>query len=251
MTNASPTTACVLLIGNELLSGKTQDKNLQFLGAELARRGVRLEEARVLPDDKDEIIATLNACRARYSYVITTGGIGPTHDDITAECVASAFDRELILHDEAVALLRRSGRELNPARLKMAHVPEGSVLIENPLSNAPGFQIENVFVLAGIPSVARAMFSTFADQLGAGESIHSRNVDVFLPEGDIAQPLGGIAMKHPDVEIGSYPFYRDGRYGANLVVRGVDQSLVEAVFGLIIAAMRDLGGEVNAGEPSS
>ena len=219
MTKESPTTACVLIIGNEILSGKTQDKNLQFLGTELARRGVRLEEARVLPDDKTEIIATLNACRARYTYVITTGGIGPTHDDITAECVASAFNRDLILHDDAVALLRRSGRDLNPARLKMAHVPKGSVLIENPLSNAPGFRIENVFVLAGIPSVARAMFSNFADQLGAGGSIHSRNVDVFLPEGDIAQPLGGIAAKHSDVEIGSYPFSRDGRYGANLVVQ--------------------------------
>lgn len=251
MNTDSSTTACVLLIGNEILSGKTQDKNLQFLGAELARRGVRLEEARVLPDDKDEIIAALNACRARYSYVITTGGIGPTHDDITAECVASAFNRDLILHDEAVELLRRSGRELNPARLKMAHVPEGSVLIENPLSNAPGFRIDNVFVLAGIPSVARAMFATFADQLGVGDAIHSRNVDVFLPEGDIAQPLGGLAERYPDVEIGSYPFSREGRYGANLVVRGVDESVVEEVMGRVIGAMRELGGDESVSEPSS
>jgi molybdenum cofactor synthesis domain-containing protein len=251
MTNASPTTACVLIIGNEILSGKTQDKNLQFLGAELSRRGVRLEEARVLPDDKAEIIATLNACRAKYKYVITTGGIGPTHDDITAECVASAFKRDLILHDDAVELLRRSGRELNPARLKMAHVPKGSVLIDNPISNAPGFRIENVFVLAGIPSVARAMFSNFADQLGAGGSIYSRNVDVFLPEGDIAKPLGSIAAKHSDVEIGSYPFSRDSRYGANLVVRGPNESLVEEIFGLVITAMQDLGGEVHVGESSS
>ena len=251
MTNESPATACVLIIGNEILSGKTQDKNLQFLGAELAHRGVRLEEARVLPDDKAEIIAALNTCRARYTYVITTGGIGPTHDDITAECVASAFGRALIQRDDAVALLRRSGRELNAARLKMAQVPEGSVLIENPLSNAPGFRIENVFVLAGIPSVARAMFSTFADQLGEGMSIHSRNVDVYLPEGEIAQPLGGIATQYPDVEIGSYPFRRDGRFGANLVVRGVDEPLVEEVFGLVMAAMRDLGGEESVGEPSA
>ena len=160
MSTESPPNACVLIIGNEILSGKTQDTNLQFLGSELALRGVRLAEARVLPDDKAEIVAALNKCRARYTYVITTGGIGPTHDDITAECVAAAFDREFVLNEEAAARLRRSGHELNPARLKMAHVPEGATLIDNPLSNAPGFRVENVFVLAGIPSVARAMFST-------------------------------------------------------------------------------------------
>ena len=131
----------------------------------------------------------------------------------------------------------------------MAHVPDGASLIDNPLSNAPGFRIENVFVLAGIPSVARAMFSTFGDELGVGESIHSRNVDVFLPEGDIAQPLGRIALDYPQVEIGSYPFSREGRYGANLVVRGMDESIVDEVIGLIVVAMTDLGGESSVGEP--
>jgi len=250
MNNDTPPTACVLIIGNEILSGKTQDKNLQFLGTELALRGVRLAEARVVPDDSAEIIAALNQCRARYTYVITTGGIGPTHDDITAECVAGAFDRELVLDEEAAGRLRRSGRELNPARLKMAHVPQGATLIDNPLSNAPGFRIENVFVLAGIPSVARAMFATFADELGDGERIHSRSVDVFLPEGDIAQPLGVIALQFPEVEIGSYPFSREGRYGANLVVRGTDASVVEEVIARVVDAMRELGGESALGGAS-
>ena len=177
-------------------------------------------------DDKPAIIATLNECRAKYTYVFTTGGIGPTHDDITADCVAAAFGRDLILDEEAAARLGRSGHELNAARLKMAHVPEGASLIDNPLSNAPGFRIENVFVLAGIPSVARAMFSTICEGLGGGESIHAHSVDVFVREGDIAGPLEAIALEHPDVEIGSYPFSRDGRYGATLVVRGIDEAVV-------------------------
>ncbi|MED5536061.1 MAG: competence/damage-inducible protein A [Pseudomonadota bacterium] len=250
MSNDSPNTACVLIIGNEILSGKTQDTNLGFLGSELAQRGVRLAEARVLPDDKAEIISALNECRAKYTYVITTGGIGPTHDDITAECIAAAFNRHLVLDKDAVTCLSRSGRELNPARLKMAHVPEGASLIDNSLSNAPGFRVENVFVLAGVPSVARAMFSTFADDLGVGGSIHSRSVDVFLPEGDIAQPLEDLALKHPAIEIGSYPFFRDGCYGANLVVRGMDESVVEKVIRLVVATMRNLGDESSVGEPS-
>ena len=248
MNSDTQSTACVLIIGNEILSGKTQDTNLRFLGSELAQRGVRLMEARVLRDDKDEIIATLNECRTRYTYVLTTGGIGPTHDDITADCVAGAFGRDLILDDEAVSRLQRSGHELNPARLKMAHVPEGASLIDNPLSNAPGFRVENVFVLAGIPSVARAMFSTFADELGDGASIHARNVDVFIREGDIAGPLEVIALEFPDVEIGSYPFSRDGRYGANLVVRGSDEAMVEEVLRLVVAAMTELGGEASVGD---
>ena len=250
MSNDSPNTACVLIIGNEILSGKTQDTNLRFLGSELAQRGVHLTEARVLPDDKTEIINALNECRAKYTYVITTGGIGPTHDDITAECIATAFNRHLVLDEDAVTCLSRSGRALNPARLKMAHVPEGASLIDNSLSNAPGFRVENVFVLAGVPSVARAMFSTFADDLGVGGSIYSRNVDVFLPEGDIAQPLEDLALKYSTVEIGSYPFFRDGCYGANLVVRGMDESVVEKVIRLVVAAMRNLGDESSVGELS-
>ena len=246
-TDAMSPTACVLLIGNEILSGKTQDVNLQYLGSELARLGVRLTEARVLPDDENIIVATVNECRARFNYVFTTGGIGPTHDDITAQCIATAFGRELILDEDAVACLRRGSFELNEARLKMARVPEGATLIDNPLSNAPGFRVENVLVLAGVPSIARAMFETIADDLAAGEPIYSRNVDIFLREGDIAGPLERIASKHGDVEIGSYPFKRDGRFGANLVVRGTNEEQLETVLAEIIATMTDLGDDSTVG----
>ena len=244
--NTKTATACVLLIGNEILSGKTQDTNLPFLGAELARRGIPVKEARVLRDDKAAIAAAVNECRAKYTYVFTTGGIGPTHDDITAECIAEAFGRELVLHEEAVARLRRRGHELNTARLKMAHVPEGASLIDNPLSGAPGFRIENVFVMAGVPAVARGMFAALSEELAGGEPIHSRNVNVFLPEGDLAAPLEDIAREHPRVEIGSYPFFREGRLGANLVVRGTDEAAVERVLEQIIAVMDGLGGEPGA-----
>ena len=246
---ASPT-ACVLLIGNELLSGKTQDANLQYLGSELAELGVRVAEARVVPDDEDVIVATLNECRAQFDYVFTTGGIGPTHDDITAQCIATAFGRELILDEEAVARLRRGAFELNEARLKMARVPDGATLIDNPLSNAPGFRVENVFVLAGIPSVARAMFETIAADLAVGSPIHSRSVDVFLREGDIAEPLERIAAQYSDIDIGSYPFSRDGRFGANLVVRGTDVGQLEEALTQIVAAMTELGGESRVGPRS-
>tara|TARA_B100000530_G_scaffold119722_1_gene74575 strand:+ start:9832 stop:10560 length:729 start_codon:yes stop_codon:yes gene_type:complete len=232
------TTACVLIIGNEILSGKTQDTNLQFLGSELAKRGVSLKEARVLVDEKNDIVKTLNECRTRYDYVITTGGIGPTHDDITSECVAAAFGRELVLNDEAVACLTQRSRELNEARLKMAHIPKGAELIDNPVSNAPGFRLDNVFVLAGIPSVARGMFATFADSLETGETIISKSLDVYIPEGDLAAPLGDIAQRYPTVEIGSYPFSRDGRYGANLVVRAMSSSTVDKVLEEIESAMQ-------------
>jgi molybdenum cofactor synthesis domain-containing protein len=244
-------TACVLIIGNEILSGKTQDANLRFLALELASLGIRLLEARVLRDDAAIIVAHLNECRARFSYVFTTGGIGPTHDDITAECVARAFDLPLVLDTEAAQRVSRGGTvELNEARLKMASVPRGSQLIDNPLSQAPGFRIGNVFVLAGIPSVAQAMFAGIRDTLDAGPSIVSASVDVYLREGDIAAPLQAIADAHPDVEIGSYPFSREGHFGANLVVRGVDADLVARVVRKIEERMKALGGN-DAVRPAS
>ena len=249
-TDSMSPTACVLLIGNEILSGKTQDVNLQYLGSKLAKLGVRLTEARVLPDDENIIVSTVNECRARFDYVFTTGGIGPTHDDITSQCIATAFSRELILDEDAVACLRRGSFELNEARLKMARVPEGATLIDNPLSNAPGFRVENVFVLAGVPSIARAMFETIAADLTAGEPIFSRNVDIYLREGDIAGPLERIASEYHDVEIGSYPFKRDGRFGANLVVRGTNDEQLEEILAEIIAAMKELGGESTVGQPT-
>lgn len=243
MSGRTSATACVLIIGNEILSGKTQDANLRFLGVELAKLGIRLVEARVVRDEFPAIIDHLNECRARFTYVFTTGGIGPTHDDITAEAVARAFGVELELNEEAVDLLTRGIGELNEARLKMARVPAGGTLIHNPVSAAPGFRIGNVFVLAGIPSIARAMFAAAVPQLEAGAAIHSASVDVFIREGDIAAPLERIAEAWPDVEIGSYPFARDGIYGASLVVRGADEAMIESVIDEIVAAMTALGGE--------
>ncbi|HEX7080923.1 MAG TPA: molybdopterin-binding protein [Gammaproteobacteria bacterium] len=243
MSTPSVPTACVLIIGNEILSGKTQDANLRFLGTELAKLGIRLEECRVIRDDLDAIVAHVNECRAKFTYVFTTGGIGPTHDDITAEGVARAFGVELVVDPEAVVRLKHAGVQLNEARMKMARVPAGASLIDNPVSAAPGFRMDNVFVLAGIPAIARAMFAAAAPLLHGGAAIHSRSVDVFLKEGDLAEALERIARAHDDVEIGSYPFARDGRFGANLVVRGADEVKVEAVLREITEAMAALGGE--------
>jgi molybdenum cofactor synthesis domain-containing protein len=242
MTESASPTACVLIIGNEILSGKTQDANLQYLGQELGKLGIRLGECRVVRDDEAAIVAHLNECRAKYTYVFTTGGIGPTHDDITAESIAAAFGVPLVVDAEARRRLESYGRELNEARLKMARVPAGSTLIENPVSHAPGFRMENVFVLAGIPSIARAMFAAAAAELRHGAAIRSASVDVWLREGDFAAVLERIAEARSEVEIGSYPFARDGRFGANLVVRGTDADAVEAVLAEITTEMAALGG---------
>jgi molybdenum cofactor synthesis domain-containing protein len=240
-------TACALIIGNEILSGKTQDTNLQFLGFELAKLGIRLAEGRIVRDEPAAIIRHVNEARAAYDYVFTTGGIGPTHDDITAECVAQAFGVPLVLNEAAAERLQRGGRPLNEARLKMARLPKGAVIVDNPVSHAPGFRIENVFVLAGIPSIARAMFASAVPMLVPSEPILSVSVDAFLREGDFAEALDAIQKKHPSVEIGSYPFYRDGRYGAALVARGTDRALLGKVAEEIAAAITALGGESTPG----
>jgi len=221
-------TASVLIIGNEILSGKTQDANLQFMAEAFARLGIKLVEARVIRDEPDVIAAVVNELAARYTYVFTTGGIGPTHDDLTAASVANAFGVELVLDEDAAERLGRGSRELTPARLKMAMIPDGASLIDNPISHAPGFRIENVFVMAGIPRIARSMFAAIEHELKGGDPILSESVDIFASEGDIAAPLDEIAKRHTEVEIGSYPFSREGRYGASLVVRGTDPAKITA-----------------------
>lgn len=221
-------TAAVLIIGNEILSGKTQDANVQFIGESCARLGIVLAEARVIRDEPDIIAAVVNELRHRYTYVFTTGGIGPTHDDMTAESVALAFGVELVLNEEAARRIGRGSRDLNPARLKMAMIPDGASLIDNSLSHAPGFRIDNVFVMAGIPSIARAMFAAIEGNLEGGRPIQSKSIDLYSREGDFAQVLEDIAGRHPDVEIGSYPFSREGRFGASIVVRGTDGGRVDA-----------------------
>jgi molybdenum cofactor synthesis domain-containing protein len=238
-------TACVLIIGNEILSGRTQDVNLAFLATGLNAVGVTVREARVIPDIPEVIIATVNEVRAKFDYVFTTGGIGPTHDDITSECVARAFGVPLILHPEAHKILVDSYKpgELNEARLRMAHTPEGAVLIANPVSRAPGFQIGNVFVMAGIPRVMQAMFDDVKHRLSGGAPVQSRTISSGLVEGVLAKPLGQIQGRYPDLDIGSYPFFRRGTYGVNLVLRGRDAERLAAGTAEVVAMVKELGGE--------
>jgi molybdenum cofactor synthesis domain-containing protein len=240
-----PVTACVLIIGNEILSGRTRDANLAYLGARLNELGVRLIEARVIPDRVEVIVETLNEVRRRFDYVLTTGGIGPTHDDITAECVARAFDLPLTEHPEARAILEAhyGTGELNEARLRMAKTPEGATLIENPVSKAPGFQIGNVFVMAGIPSIMKAMFESLRHRLTGGRPLLSKVVVAALPESYLAPGLGAIQARYPEVEIGSYPFYRMGVFGVRLILRATQPEHLEAAAGEVRELVRELGAD--------
>jgi molybdenum cofactor synthesis domain-containing protein len=227
-------TAAVLLIGNEVLSGRTKDKNLGFIADYLAALGIDLMEARVVADDEADIIAAVNALRSRYTYVFTTGGIGPTHDDITADCIANAFGVGISHHPEAVAILtayfKENGREANEARLRMARIPEGATLIENPISKAPGFRMANVFVMAGVPKIMQAMMDKIAPQLTKGELVQSQTIVFQGGEGDVAKPLKDIQEQFPDVTLGSYPFESSQGYATNLVLRSRDaKSLARAV----------------------
>jgi molybdenum cofactor synthesis domain-containing protein len=237
-------TAAVLIIGNEILSGRTQDQNLSYLATGLNSVGVTLREARVIPDIAPVIIATVNELRANYDYLFTTGGIGPTHDDITSECVAQAFGVPWTLHPEAhkIFLSHYKPGELNEARLRMAHTPEGAALIVNAVSRAPGFRMGNVFVMAGIPRVMQAMFDAVKHDLKGGRPMLSRTVSCHLPEGVIAKGLGEIQGRYPDLDIGSYPFYRRGEFGTSLVLRGRDEARLAAGTEEVIALVKRLGG---------
>ncbi len=240
-----PVTACLIVIGNEILSGRTQDANLAYLGARLNDIGVRLMEARVIPDIEEVIVETVNQARRRFSYVFTTGGIGPTHDDITAASIAKAFGVPLVQNPEARAILEAyyPAGELNEARLRMANTPEGATLIENPVSNAPGFQMDNVFVMAGIPAIAQAMFEGLAHRLVGGKPLLSRSVTVYLPESKLAPDFEALQGRYPDVEMGSYPFSRSGRFGARLVLRATEEARLAAAEAELETALRELGGE--------
>jgi len=238
-------TAAVMIIGNEILSGRTTDANLPFIAGELTKLGIRLMEVRVVADIEAEIVAAVNALRARYTYLFTTGGIGPTHDDITAASVAAAFGVEVHRHPDAVAILQRryaNPSDLTQGRLKMTEVPVGATLVDNPVSGAPGFKIENVYVMAGIPAVARAMFDGLKHGLKGGTPLLSRTVVSNLGEGLIATDLAAIQERHPDVEIGSYPFHRRGVFGSSLVIRGTETARLDAVAEEVRALVRRLGG---------
>lgn len=241
--------ACLLIIGDEILSGRTQDANLAYLARWLNVQGIQLGEVRVLPDDEAIIVEALNAVRTRYDYVFTTGGIGPTHDDITVDSVAKALGVPVIHHPDAVAMLEAYYKgALTERRLRMARTPEGAGLIASPGGGAPGVQIGNIFLLAGIPSVARGMLEGLAGKLAGGRTVLSRTVGVFAPESAIAHSLEELQNANADVSIGSYPLMVDGRYGANLVIRSPDQDRVDAVAGEIVAQFRIEGLEVVDGE---
>ena len=246
---AGVVTAAVLVIGDEILSGRTKDKNIGYIAEYLTEIGVDLKEVRVVPDEEPEIVAAVNALRARYTYLFTTGGIGPTHDDITAECVARAFGVDIVHHPRAVEIMQArvaaTGGVMNEARMRMTRVPAGAELVLNKVSGAPGFWIGNVIVMAGIPSVMQAMLEYVTPQLKTGARMLSELVRADLREGDIGTELGEIAKKHPDVVIGSYPFVDEkNAANTNVVVRSRDpqrlaaaRSAVEAMFARVKAEL--------------
>lgn len=225
-------TAAMVVIGDEILSGRTRDANMHYLAGELTSLGIDLKEVRMISDDAPTITRTVKEMAGAYDNVFTSGGIGPTHDDITADCVAAAFGRPIDVRADARALLQAhydaTGRELNAARLRMARIPDGAVLIDNPVSIAPGFTIENVHVMAGVPSVFKAMVASVLPGLTGGAPLLSVSERIDRGEGDIAGPLADLAEKYADLSIGSYPFQDNGIYGANIVARGTDPARLDA-----------------------
>jgi molybdenum cofactor synthesis domain-containing protein len=221
--------AALIIIGNEILSGRTKDKNLAYLAEWLNEIGIQLYEVRVIRDDEKEIIDCVNLLRKKYDYVFTTGGIGPTHDDITTESIAKAFNVELETNPEALKILQSYYKEgeLNEARLKMTLLPKGAELVENPVTKAPGFKMENVFVMAGIPSIMQGMLEGAKAFLKIGNKMTSKSIDVFMPESYVAEELSKMQDNYPEVEIGSYPFNKEGQFGTSLVMRSANLDILE------------------------
>ena len=225
-------TAAMLVIGDEILSGRTRDANMHYLAGELTKTGIDFKEVRIVSDTAADIVAATRELAQRYDHLFTSGGIGPTHDDITADCIAEAFDAAIDVRADAKALLaahyQRQGLELNAARLRMARIPDGAKLIDNPVSVAPGFTLGNVHVMAGVPAVFKAMVASVLPQLTGGAPLLSETLRIERGEGDVAQPLGAVAELYPELSIGSYPFQKDGIYGTNIVLRGTDPNQLEA-----------------------
>lgn len=231
--------AAILIVGDEILSGRTRDANMHFLAGELARIGIDLKEVRVISDDRAAIVAAVNALRATYDHLFTSGGIGPTHDDITADAVSEAFGVTLAIREDARALLaahyERSGLEFNAARQRMARVPERAILIDNPISAAPGFSLDNVHVMAGVPNIFQAMVASLLPHLTGGSPLLSQTLRIDQGEGVIAGPLADLAAEFDDLSFGSYPFIQNGAYGSNIVVRGTDAARVDAAMARLAA----------------
>ena len=247
MTSDRTWTAALVVIGDEILSGRTQDKNIAQVATWLNDQGIRFAEVRVVPDNRDRIGEAVNALRTSYDYLFTTGGIGPTHDDITVDAVAAAFGVPVIVHPEARQILVEYYRDrpggLTEARLRMARVPEGAELLRNPSSGAPGIRMENVYILAGVPSIAASMLEALAGELEGGRPVVSVTVGSRAPESDVADLLRETEEAHPGVSIGSYPFFKDGRYGSNFVIRSEDAELARATGHELIERLRAAGFE--------
>jgi molybdenum cofactor synthesis domain-containing protein len=240
-------TAALVVIGDEILSGRTQDRNVVQLATWLNDQGIRLAEVRIVPDDQMRIVETVNALRAAHDYLFTTGGIGPTHDDITVDAIAAAFEVPVVVHPEARAILEDyyRGRPggLNDARLRMARVPEGAELLPNPSSGAPGVKIGNVYILAGVPHIAASMLEALTGRLEGGRPVVSVTLGARAAESEVADLLRETEAAHPGVAIGSYPFFKDGRYGANFVIRSDDGELARECGDVLSARLRDAGYE--------
>ncbi len=230
-------TAAMLVIGDEILSGRTRDANMYHLAGRLTEMGIDLKEVRVVSDEDSEIVGAVNGLRSKFDHVFTSGGIGPTHDDITADNVAAAFGVPIGPREDAIAILATNyanGRDdINAARMRMARIPEGAVLIDNPISKAPGFSIGNVHVMAGVPKIFEVMLDGLLAKLTGGDPVVSETVRLHIPEGDVAGPLGEIASAFPAVSIGSYPFSNAEGYGTNIVMRGTDLALVAQAAGKV------------------
>ncbi|MEE9388135.1 MAG: molybdopterin-binding protein [Paracoccaceae bacterium] len=225
-------TAAILVIGDEILSGRTQDSNTRHLATELTAVGIDLKEVRVVSDDQAAIVSALNALRQSYGAVFTSGGIGPTHDDITADAVAAAFGVGISIRDDAREILEaryaKTGSHTNPARLRMARIPDGATLIDNPVSGAPGFSLENVHVMAGVPAIFAAMVASVLPLLAGGTPLISRSLRINRGESHIAGPLAGLADSFPELSVGSYPYHHEGIFGADIIIRGADSAMVDA-----------------------
>jgi molybdenum cofactor synthesis domain-containing protein len=242
-------TAALIIIGDEILSGRTQDANLAYLAKWLNVQGIRLKQVRVVADEMDAIAEAINALRSKYDYVFTTGGIGPTHDDITVDAIAAALGLGVVIHPEARAILAGYYKDkLTDARLRMARVPEGASLLENARTGAPGIRIDNIFIMAGVPVITQGMLASLDGKLEGGAPVLSRSVGAWTAESRVAVLLGAVEKAHDGVQIGSYPFWRDGRTGANFVLRATDPHVLATAAEALLAELRVAGLDPVDGE---
>jgi molybdenum cofactor synthesis domain-containing protein len=242
-------TAALLVIGDEILSGRTQDANIAYLAKWLGVQGIRLKEVRVVSDDMAAIGDAVNALRVGHDYLFTTGGIGPTHDDITVDAIAAALGVPVIVHPDARAILAdHYGDKLTDARLRMARTPDGACLIANPRTKAPGIRVGNIFIMAGVPMITQGMLAALDGQLPGGAPVLSRTVAAWAQESTVATTLGAVEKAHPGVQIGSYPFWRDGKTGANFVIRATEPAMLATVAGALMTALAAIGIDPVDGE---